>query len=131
MPNFFRNTRNPAGSSGGAEIRVSQVSSVCLSLRNCNNRGPINSLPKQLLRYLLRKLLRLLAERGSEPSAAILDGRTLQSVPESGRRAGYDGHKRKKGSKVHVAVDTLGHLLTLVVTAANEQDRDQVCRRHG
>ena len=56
----------------------------------------------------------------------ILDGRTLQSTPESGARAGYDGHKRKKGSKVHAAVDILGHLLALKVTAANEQERAQV-----
>ena len=56
----------------------------------------------------------------------MLDGRTLQSSPESGGRAGYDGYKRKKGSKVHIAVDTLGHLLALVVTPANEQERAQV-----
>jgi len=74
----------------------------------------------------LRKVLRLLAGRHTEPSAAILDGRTLQSTPESGARAGYDGYKRKKGSKVHAAVDTLGHLLALKVTAANEQERAQV-----
>ena len=59
----------------------------------------------------LRELVRVLAERNPRPSAAIYDGRTLQSSPESGVRAGYDGYKRKKGSKVHVAVDTLGHLL--------------------
>ena len=74
----------------------------------------------------LRELVRLLAERNPRPSAAIYDGRTLQSSPESGARAGYDGYKRKKGSKVHVAVDTLGHLLALVVTPANEQERAQV-----
>jgi transposase len=74
----------------------------------------------------LRKLLRLLAERAAQPSAVILDGRTLQSTPESGERAGYDGYKRKKGSKVHIAVDTLGHLLALKVTPANEQERAQV-----
>ncbi|MBE7156950.1 MAG: IS5 family transposase [Rhodospirillales bacterium] len=74
----------------------------------------------------LRELLRLLQERSPRPTAAILDGRTLQSSPESGARAGYDGYKRKKGSKVHVAVDTLGHLLALVVTPANEQERAQV-----
>jgi transposase len=56
----------------------------------------------------------------------ILDSRTLQSTPESGGRAGYDGHKKRKGSKVHIAVDTLGHLLALKVTAANQQDREQV-----
>ena len=74
----------------------------------------------------LRAILRVCAGRDAQPSAVILDGRTLQSTPESGGRAGYDGHKRKKGSKVHMAVDTLGHLLALKVTAANEQERDQV-----
>ncbi|GEM82103.1 hypothetical protein MHY01S_02690 [Meiothermus hypogaeus NBRC 106114] len=56
----------------------------------------------------------------------VYDGRTLQSGPESGRRAGYDGAKRRKGRKVHMAVDTLGHLLALVVTPADEQERAQV-----
>jgi transposase len=56
----------------------------------------------------------------------ILDSRTLRSSPESGHRAGYDGAKRKKGSKVHTAVDTLGHLLALHVTPASEQGRAQV-----
>ena len=74
----------------------------------------------------LRRLLRLAAGRDPEPTAAILDGRTLQSSPESGGRAGYDGHKKRKGSKVHLAVDTLGHLLALLVTAADEQERAQV-----
>ena len=74
----------------------------------------------------LRILLRRAAERPAPPSAAILDARTIQSTPESGARAGYDGHKRRKGSKVHVAVDTLGHLLALLVTPANEQERAQV-----
>ncbi len=74
----------------------------------------------------LRMLLRLADGRNEQPSAAILDSRTLQSTPESGPRAGYDGAKRKKGSKVHMVVDTLGQLLALRVTAANEQDRAQV-----
>src|ERR1700710_1996392 len=74
----------------------------------------------------LRAILRLAAGRREEPTAAIIDSRTLRSTPESGDRAGYDGAKRKKGSKVHLAVDTLGHLLALHVTPANEQDRDQV-----
>jgi transposase len=74
----------------------------------------------------LRLLLRLAAQRTDAPSAAILDSRTLQSTPESGGRAGFDGHKKRKGSKVHAAVDTLGHLLALKVTPANEQDRAQV-----
>jgi transposase len=74
----------------------------------------------------LRMLLREISERPPQPRAAIFDGRTLQSSPESGARAGYDGHKRRKGSKVHLAVDTLGHLLALTVTPANEQERAQV-----
>jgi transposase len=74
----------------------------------------------------LRTVLRLAAGRNKEPSAAIFDSRTLQSSPESGHRAGYDGAKRRKGSKVHLDVDTLGHFLALHVTAANEQDRTQV-----
>jgi transposase len=74
----------------------------------------------------LRALLRLAKGRKEQPTAAIFDSRTLQSTPESGERAGYDGHKRKKGSKTHIAVDTLGHLLALHVTPANEQDRAQV-----
>src|SRR5947209_18547109 len=74
----------------------------------------------------LRLLLRLAEGRNEQPSAAIFDSRTLQSSPESGQRAGYDGAKRRKGSKVHLAVDTLGHLLSLHVTPASEQDRAQV-----
>jgi transposase len=74
----------------------------------------------------LRELVRLTQERDKEPSAAVMDGRTLQSTPESGHRAGFDGHKRKRGSKVHAAVDTLGRLLAVVVTPANEQERAQV-----
>ena len=74
----------------------------------------------------LRALLRLAKGKKEQPTAAIFDGRTMQSTPESGERAGYDGYKRKKGSKVHIAVDTLGYLLTLKVTPANEQERAQV-----
>jgi transposase len=74
----------------------------------------------------LRELLRLAQGRTAQPSAVVLDARTLQSTPESGSRAGYDGHKRKKGSKTHIAVDTLGHLLAMSVTPANEQERSQV-----
>src|ERR687893_2178749 len=71
----------------------------------------------------LRVLLRLLEGRAPDPTAAILDSRTLRSTPESGPRGGYDEAKRKKGSKVHAAVDTLGHLLALFVGPANEQER--------
>ena len=80
----------------------------------------------EALAHDLRALLRLGEGRAPEPSAVVIDGRTLQSTPESGARASYDGHKRKKGSKLHMVVDTLGHLLTLTVTPAGEQERAQV-----
>lgn len=74
----------------------------------------------------LRILLRGLAGKKGDPTAVVIDSRTLQSTPESGGRAGYDGGKKRKGTKVHIAVDTLGHLLALTATPANEQDRSQV-----
>jgi transposase len=74
----------------------------------------------------LRMVLRVAAGHAQDPSAVILDGRTLQSSPESGARAGFDGAKRRKGSKIHRVVDTLGLLLALHVTPANEQERAQV-----
>jgi transposase len=74
----------------------------------------------------MRSIIRVAQGRQGQPSAVILDGRTLQSTCESGPRAGYDGYKRKRGSKVHIAVDTLGQLLAVHVTPANEQERAQV-----
>jgi transposase len=74
----------------------------------------------------LRTILRWADGRADQPTAVILDGRTVQSTPESGGRAGYDGYKRRKGSKAHAAVDTPGYLLALHVTPANEQERAQV-----
>ena len=74
----------------------------------------------------LRAVLRLADGRAAEPSAVVMDSRTLRSTPESGERAGYDGAKRKKGTKLHMAVDTLGHLLALHVTAADIDDRKAV-----
>src|SRR5688500_8808770 len=49
----------------------------------------------------LRALLRQAAGRAPDPTAAVLDARTLRGTPESGHRAGYDGHKKANGSKVH------------------------------
>ncbi|MBA2716975.1 MAG: IS5 family transposase [Propionibacteriales bacterium] len=80
----------------------------------------------EALAHDLRAVLRLAAGRSEEPSAAVLDSRTLRSTPESGSRAAWDGHKRTRGSKIHMAVDTLGHLLALHVTPANEGDRAAV-----
>lgn len=74
----------------------------------------------------LRVLIRLGEGKSEQPTAAVIDSRTLQGTIENGARGGYDGHKKKKGSKLHLAVDTLGEFLALVVTPANAQDRAQV-----
>src|SRR3954453_11506275 len=93
-------------------------------------RAIVHDLPA-LPRFAARRGPGPAAGRGPEPPAVIPDGRTVQSTRESGGRAGYDGYKRRKGSKVHLAVDTLGHLLTAHVTPANEQDRAQVAELAG
>lgn len=56
----------------------------------------------------------------------VLTGRTLRSTPDSGHRASYDGQQRKKGSKVHIAVDTLGNLPAVHITRGKEQKRAPV-----
>lgn len=71
-------------------------------------------------------LSRVEKARNGEPTAIIIDSRTLQSTPESGHRARVDGAKKRKGTKLDRAVDTLGHLLAVLTTPANEQDRAQV-----
>lgn len=86
----------------------------------------INAQVFEAIAHDLRSLLREAAGRKANPRAVIFDSRTLQSTPESGHRAGVNVHKARKGTKVHVAVDTLGHLLALCVTPANEGDRSQV-----
>jgi transposase len=74
----------------------------------------------------LRLLVRAAAGRRPQPSVAVVDSRTLRSTVESGQRAGVDGHKRMRGSKVHAVVDTMGTLLALAVTPANEAERRQI-----
>jgi transposase len=86
----------------------------------------INAQVFEKMAHDLRALLRQTQGRKAQPSATIFDSRTLQSTPESGHRAGCNGHKNLRGTKIHAAVDTLGHLLALCVTPANENDRSQV-----
>ncbi|MGQ9483364.1 MAG: transposase, partial [Chloroflexus sp.] len=74
----------------------------------------------------VRMLVRDITDRAPQPRAVIVDSRTLPSTPERGGRAGYDGQKRRKGAKGHLAVATLGYRLAGVVTPANEHDRAQV-----
>lgn len=72
---------------------------------------------------LLRARVRERAGRAAEPTAAIIDARvvgTSSNVPEASQ--GYDAGKRTKGRKQHIATDTLGLLLAVVITAASVQD---------
>ncbi len=68
-------------------------------------------------------LIRHAKGRNGQPTVALIDSRTVQSPPESGGHAGDDGAKKRNGSKGHLAVDTLGQYVALVVSPANEQDR--------
>ncbi len=120
-------------------MKASKLPVVTRGLTEPNDLPPWAAVYQQTQRWMaaecfealaqdLRAVLRMAAGRYAEPTAAIFDSRTLRSTPESGTRAAYDGAKRKKGSKLHLAVDTLGHMLTLHVTPANVDDRAEVGR---
>ena len=73
----------------------------------------------------LRERVRAVAGRGRAPSAAIIDSQSVKGsemVAHAGR--GYDAGKKINGRKRHIAVDTGGLLLTVLVTAASTQDCD-------
>ncbi|GGO06762.1 hypothetical protein GCM10011574_19640 [Microbispora bryophytorum] len=73
----------------------------------------------------LRGRLRILAGHGELPTAGCIDSQTVKAAEIVGAAAcGYDAGKKIKGQKRHIAVDTLGLLLCVIVTAASVQDRD-------
>jgi transposase len=73
----------------------------------------------------LRCRVRIAAGRTSDPTAAVIDSQSVRAadtVPKATR--GWDNAKKVNGRKRHIAVDTLGLLLAVMVTAASTQDRD-------
>jgi transposase len=73
----------------------------------------------------LRERIRLAAGRTTAPTAAVIDSQSVKGSEMIGRdRRGYDAGKKINGTKRHIAVDALGLLLTVLVTAASVQDRD-------
>jgi transposase len=73
----------------------------------------------------LREQVRLQAGRNLGPSAAIIDSQSVRAADTVPRRSrGWDAGKKVNGRKRHLAVDTLGLLLVVMVTAASIQDRD-------
>ena len=73
----------------------------------------------------LRTQVRLLAGRKGTPTAAIIDSQSVKGAEQVTRASrGYDAGKKINGRKRHIAVDTIGLLLTVLITAASIQDRD-------
>jgi transposase len=79
----------------------------------------------QAMHDQLRERVRQLAGRAAAPTAAVIDSQSVRAAEEVARSSrGYDAGKKVQGRKRHIAVDTIGLLLTVLVTAASVQDRD-------
>jgi len=73
----------------------------------------------------LRDLVRTAGGRDPQPTAAVIDSQSVRAadtVPRASR--GWGNAKKVNGRKRHIAVDTAGLVLAVVVTAASVQDRD-------
>jgi len=77
----------------------------------------------EMINQALRKLEREKRKRQAEPSGAIIDSQSVKTT-EAGGVKGFDAGKKVNGRKRHVVVDTVGNLLSVVVNAADTQDRD-------
>jgi transposase len=71
---------------------------------------------------MLRQWERQSQGRLPEPSACCADSQSIRAATQD-HDIGLDGHKKIKGRKRHILVDTLGLIVAVVVTAANTDDR--------
>ena len=73
----------------------------------------------------LRRACRIAAGREPEPTAAVIDSQSVKAAETvAAASRGFDAGKKVQGRKRHIAVDALGLLLTVLITAAGIQDRD-------
>ncbi|SDG04403.1 Transposase [Lentzea fradiae] len=78
----------------------------------------------QRLLDALRDRVRLADGRAAAPSAAIIDSQSVRAAPTVATSTrGYDAGKKVQGRKRHIAVDTLGLLIAVLVTPASTSDR--------
>lgn len=77
----------------------------------------------EALLYDLSKQVRLEQGRQAEPSMVIVDSQSVKTVAGTREHKGFDGGKKVRGRKRHMAVDTQGNVMAVGVTAANVHDR--------
>lgn len=70
----------------------------------------------------MRESVRVQAGRETEPSAVIIDSRSVKAAETKGDR-GHDANKKVTGRNRHLLVDVMGLLLAVVVHAADIQAR--------